>query len=89
MKYIVCVMSDEDGNDHEEIFVFPKTVNHYFMMEAIQSIRFGTQQNWCRNWDARAVSAGFIDHGQCFGHSETLKLKSRGVQDTALMRGVL
>ena len=33
---------------------------------------------------ATPISAGFITDGQCHGHSESLKLTARPVEDTAL-----
>ena len=37
MKYIVVTMPDEKGDDQEAIFVFPRSLNHDFMMEGIQA----------------------------------------------------
>lgn len=85
MKYIVVTMPDEKGDDQEAIFVFPRSLNHDFMMEGIQAVRRGTPQNWKRNWDARAIAAGFVTHGKCHGHSETLGLDSRGAVDDILL----
>ncbi len=80
MKYIV--MSDEDGK--EEIFIFPKSVNHDCMAEAISRIKNQTWGNWVRVWRT-TVSAGFVSDGVCSGYSETLGLKSRGDQDSQLI----
>lgn len=82
MKYIVVKLDGE-----EQIFVFPKSVDHDRMMEAIGAIRMGSQRNWNRVYrDADTISAGFVVNGCCQGHSETLGLKSRGEADTMLLR---
>lgn len=81
MKYIVMSL-----NDVEEIFVFPRSVDHDRMVEACEAIRFGDQRNWSHKYhDGEAVSAGFIDDGVCHGRSETLGLSSRGKTDTQLL----
>lgn len=81
MKYIVMTLADK-----EEIFVFPRTVDHDRMFEACESIRFGDSRNWNRKYrDGECVAAGFIDNGQCHGRSETLAIKSRGEKDSKLL----
>lgn len=80
MKYIV--MEDEDGK--EEIFIFPKSVNHDCMAEALGRIKNQTWGSWVRVW-RNPVSAGFVSDGVCSGYSETLNLKSRGDQDSKLI----
>ena len=81
MKYIVMALADQ-----EDIFVFPRTVDHDRMKEACEIIRFGDERNWNREYrDGEVVSAGFIDNGVCHGRSETLGLSSRGKQDAALL----
>lgn len=85
MKYIVMALADK-----EEIFIFPRTVDHDRMKEACEIIRFGDDRNWNRKYrQGECVSAGFIDDGVCHGRSETLGLESRGPKDTALLSGVL
>lgn len=80
MKYIVMALADQ-----EEIFVFPRTIDHDRMKEACETIRFGDERNWNRKYrQGECVSAGFIDNGVCHGRSETLGLSSRGVVDTKL-----
>lgn len=82
MKYIVVELNGE-----EQIFIFPKSVDHDRMMEAIGAIRMGSERNWNRQYrDSDAISAGFVVNGCCQGHSETLQLKSRDEVDTALLR---
>jgi hypothetical protein len=82
VKYIVVGL---DGK--EQIFVFPKTVDHDRMYEAMEVIRFGDSHNWERKlYDGKAISAGFITDGKCHGRSETLDLASRGDVDTKLFR---
>jgi hypothetical protein len=82
MKYIVMALADK-----EEIFIFPRTVDHDRMKEACEIIRFGSERNWNRNYcQGECISAGFVDNGICHGRSETLNLNSRGDKDTDLLR---
>jgi len=81
MKYLVTVLDGE-----EVVFVFPRTVDHDRMAEALEAIRFGTSRDWCRKLrESEVIAAGFIDHGVCHGASETLNIKSRGAADTVLL----
>lgn len=81
MKYIVMALADQ-----EEIFIFPRTVDHDRMKEACEIIRFGDERNWNRKYrQGGCVSAGFIDNGICHGRSETLGLSSRSEADTKLL----
>lgn len=81
MKYIVTVLEGK-----EVIFLFPRSVDHDRMKEALEAIRFGTSRDWCRKLrESEVISAGFVDRGICHGYSETLDLKSRGDADTALL----
>lgn len=80
MKYVV--MQDPDGV--EQAFVFPREVDHDVMAEALACMKNQTHGNWYRVLRI-PVSAGFVDsEGTCFGHSESLGLKSRPT-DTALL----
>lgn len=73
MKYIVT--KNEEGK--EEIFVFPKAVNHDAMAEMLARIKNQTHGNW-RRVTRTPVSAGFVRaDGSCYGHSESLNLASR------------
>jgi hypothetical protein len=82
MKYIVVNLEGED-----QIFVFPRTVNHDQMYESLKVIKFGNYRDWQRKYHkATLVSAGFIENGQCCGKSETLNIKSRPMLDTHLMQ---
>lgn len=80
MKYVV--MKDEAGR--EEIFIFPKTVNHDCIAEVLGRIKDQTHGRWSRVF-REPVSAGFIVGGVCGGYSESLGLKSRGAVDSALV----
>lgn len=81
MKYIVT--RTEDGT--EEIFTFPRSINHDAMAEALEGIRNQTHGNWERVF-REPVSAGFLnEHGHCHGNSESLGLKSR-TQDTEILK---
>jgi len=79
MKYVV-VDSDECG---EQLFVFPKSIDHDRFNEVLSDIRHGGDRNWERIY-REPVSAGFTDGKTCYGRSETLGLDSRP-QDTALL----
>lgn len=84
MKYIVV-----EFNGEEQIFTFPKSIDHDRYWEGITAIRIG-HNNWRRAYrDAEVISAGFVVCGHCEGHSETLKLQSRGEVDTALLRKMM
>lgn len=85
MKYLVTVLEGE-----EVIFVFPRSVDHDRMTEALEAIRFGTSRDWCRKLrESEVIAAGFVTRGVCHGHSETLDLKSRGDVDTALLTKII
>ena len=79
MKYIVTQQTDGT----EEIFIFPRSVNHNCMAEALERIRDKTWGDWKRV-TRKPISAGFVENGKCVGMSETLKLKSRP-EDTKLL----
>ncbi len=81
MKYVVAKIKGE-----EEIFTFPRSINHDRFCEVLSFIKHGSDRDWSREY-AEPVSAGFVDNGKCHGHSETLRLKSRGELDTALLSG--
>ena len=82
MKYI-CT-KDEDGN--EQVFTFPRAIDHDAMAEVLEHIKNQTHGNWERVY-RRPVSAGFVNSkGECHGRSETLGVKSRGDVDTIIMQ---
>lgn len=85
MKYIVIQLGER-----EEMFVFPRTVDHDRMFEACEAIRFGNERNWVREIrkNGECIAAGFIDGGECHGHSETLGISSRGEVDTKLLEAL-
>lgn len=82
-KYIVV-----DAGGHEMIFTFPDVVMHFWMLEAVRTLRQGVPDNWCRPYmGAVCVGAGFVtSDGVCFGRSESLKIDSRPALDTALLQ---
>lgn len=80
-KYVV-VSSEEQG---EQLFTFPKNIDHDAFAEVLSYIKTGGTLNWKRSY-REPVSAGFTDGIQCYGRSETLDLGSRP-QDTALLKG--
>ena len=72
-KYIVV---KEHGNGLEEIYVFPKDINHDCFYEAINN------QDEFR----KIISGGFVNIDLvCQGHSESLGVKSRS-EDTVLLK---
>ena len=75
MKY-VC-MADEEGN--EEIFVFPRSVAHSTMADALRYMKASPHPMSPGHVIRTPVSAGFVNIGECtcYGESETLLLKSR------------
>jgi len=81
MKYVVVKIKGK-----EEIFPFPRTINHDRFCEVLSFIKHGSDRDWSREY-AQPVSAGFIDNGKCHGRSETLNLDSRGELDDILLRG--
>jgi hypothetical protein len=81
MKYIVTV---DERTGKEELFMFPKSINHDFFAEAVSRIKYGTEQNWER-FRRSPIAAGFTDGTKCTGRSETLNLDSRGPIDEALI----
>lgn len=80
MKYVV-VASEEQG---EQLFVFPKNVNHQSFAEILSYIRHGEGRNWKRIF-REPISAGFTDGVKCYGRSESLDLAYRP-EDTALLQ---
>jgi len=81
MKYIV---TKREEDELEEIFLFPRTVNHDCMAEVLQSIRNQKHGAW-KIIHREPISAGFVEGGKCFGKSESLDLQSRPELDTALL----
>lgn len=83
MKYVVT--KDEHGK--EEIFIFPKHINHDHFAEVLHGIRTdvpGTWNDWERMY-RKPIAAGFTDGKTCTGRSETLNLDSRGRLDEMLI----
>lgn len=79
MKYICMI-----NGDKQEIFTFPRTVNHDAMAEVLGSIKNQTHGDWRRVF-REPVSAGFVDgKGNCYGESESMGLESRE-EDTHLL----
>ncbi len=81
MKYIIIKLEGE-----EEIFIFPRTVDHDSMHEVLHMLKMGGA-NWRRDFK-EVVSAGFITNNACYGRSETLDVDSRPELDTALLRAL-
>jgi len=81
MKYIVTKQSDGT----EEIFLFPRKIDHDCMAEMLEHIRNQMHGDWKRVF-REPVAAGFVEDGECFGKSETLNLKSRPEDSKLLER---
>ncbi len=79
MKFITTINEEEK----EEIFLFPKSVNHDCMMEMIARIKNGSR-SW-RRVCREPISAGFVIDNTCSGKSETLNLSARP-EDTDLLK---
>lgn len=81
MKYIVT----QDREGKEDIFIFPKSVNHDCMAEVLTRIKDQSWGNWERVY-REPIAAGFTDGKLCCGRSETLDLDSRGEVDARLIK---
>jgi len=81
MKYIVTV----NEKDEEEIFIFPKTVDHDCMAEVLMRIKNHSHGDWYRV-PRKPIAAGFTDGKTCWGRSETLNMDSREDQDSILIK---
>ena len=79
MKYVV-VTSEEQG---EQLFVFPKNINHDSFAEILSYIKVDEGHNWKRVF-RKPIAAGFTDGTKCYGKSESLNLSSRK-EDTELL----
>jgi len=79
MKYVVY---QDSGN--EVLVMFPRTINHDRMAEALEALRFGSDRDWHRR-QGEIVSAGFVVDGHCSGSGETLGIRSRPEIDTKLL----
>lgn len=83
MKYIVT----KTENGVEELFMFPKSINHDCMAEVLGRIKDQSYGQWRRVY-REPIAAGFIrttyDGLECYGRSETLNLDSRGRLDEML-----
>lgn len=86
MKYIV--MQVKSGTMTLEIpFLFPDCIVHAMMAQVAKPL---CEATW-KNSAASPISAGSISSADCwadcYGDSETLKLKSRGEIDSELING--
>ncbi|MNY62544.1 hypothetical protein D3C86_1993750 [compost metagenome] len=81
MKYIVT--ETEDGT--QDIFIFDKQIHHDCFAEMVARIKNQSGGNWERV-RRTPIAAGFYDGKTCYGHSETLKLRSRGAKDEELIK---
>jgi hypothetical protein len=80
LKFITT--RNEEGA--EEVFVFPKSIDHDAMAEALEGIRNQTHGNWKRSY-RKPIAAGFVsEQWGCYGMSQTLDLQSRP-EDTELL----
>lgn len=82
MKYVVT--RDENGN--EELFMFPKSINHDRFAEVLGRIRMPNGPLGWERIEREPIAAGFTDGKTCHGRSETLGLDSRGRLDEILIK---
>ena len=82
MKYVV-VESVEAG---EQLFVFPRTINHDQFADVLSHIRHGYGRDWNRIY-RKPISAGFTDGAKCYGRSESLNLDARPGDTRLLLEG--
>jgi hypothetical protein len=86
MKYVIFRVDFKDGGGLEVPIVFPELCVHSLIAEAVQPT---LEKHW-EGSTATPISAGFLSStgflDECHGKSDTLKLESRGEQDTALIR---
>jgi len=83
MKYVVT----KDENGKEEIFIFPRHLNHNEYADStlfIKTYKNGDHRAWER-LHRKPIAAGFYAQGKCTGRSETLNLDSRGRLDELLI----
>ena len=76
MKFITTV--DEKGI--EEMFIFPRGIDHDAMAEALEGIKNKTHGNWERIY-RKPVAAGFVNGVGTYGRSESLDLSARPEDD--------
>lgn len=81
MKYIVT--ESEEGD--QQIFIFPRAIDHDCMAEVLSCIKDRSWGEWSRVF-RKPIAAGFTIEGKCYGRSETLDLDSRGRDDEILIR---
>ncbi|WP_391557178.1 hypothetical protein [Robertmurraya sp.] len=82
MKYIVTL----DENDIEEIFIFPKSVNHDVFANSVGRMKNQSHGSWVRI-TRDPIAAGFTDGTTCWGRSKTLGIDSRPDEDARLISG--
>lgn len=82
MKYIVT--ATEEGK--EEMFLFPRSVQHDIMADAVYALKDQNHGSWKRIY-RKPISAGFIVGGECTGYSETLGIGARP-EDTNIFRNL-
>lgn len=68
----------------EQIFVFPKTIDHDQFAEVLSHLKEGPDRNWTRPY-RKPISAGFTDGVNCYGKSESLGIGSR-LTDSDLLK---
>ena len=79
MKYIIF----KNNNGDEIAVIFHHMLIHKSMADHVTHMarRDGLGDDW------KPIAAGFYSHeGQCYGESESLKLKSRGSQDEYVIK---
>ena len=73
IKYVAF----KDFRGDEYIITFPSYMTHSELSESVVELSDGY---------LKPISGGFIENGECVGESISLNLKSRGEQDTLLLK---
>lgn len=87
MKYVMFELDTGDGLKRNIPIIFPNSLVHADVAEAIKHMRVGTQRNWdCPFVEAKVVSAGelSIASSTTSGGSETLGVESR-LEDSTII----
>ena len=69
-----------DGYEGEKIIVFPAIIQHSDFARSVTQMSYN---------GLHPISGGFVIDGQCVGESISLRMKSRGEADTALLKTLL
>ena len=77
MDIEITYVTFKDFRGDEYIITFPSYMTHSELSESVVELSDGY---------LKPISGGFIENGECVGESISLNLKSRGEQDTLLLK---